>query len=265
MILKTHEDKFKKKLRINSREIYPTSQLVSRLTGMAVQRNKAIVGLNAFAHESGIHQDGILKHRETFEIMRAEDVGWPSNKLVLGKHSGRHAIFHRTEELGIYLTDDQKMRFFDQFKKLADEKKEIFDEDLCILGDQAASEGARVRETYSLKSWHIECGSSSLARVSIEFEKDGKAFKKEIQSRGPVDAAYKAINEIVGVFYKLEHYTISAVTRGEDAFGEVTVRLSNNGRAVTGKGVSQDILEASILAYIDAVNRMQMRQEKSEL
>jgi 2-isopropylmalate synthase len=197
--------------------------------------------------------------------MRAEDVGWPANKLVLGKHSGRHAIFHRTQALGIHLTNEQKERFFEQFKKLADEKKEIFDEDLYILGDAVASAGAQQRTVYRVKNWHVETGSSSPAHVVIELEKSGEVFKKEMSAHGPVDAAYKAINEIAGAAYVLEYYDIAAVTRGEDAFGEVTVKLREKERVFGGKGVSQNIIEASILAYVDAVNKCMMLIDADDL
>lgn len=259
MALAVRHEYFKKKeTNIMSKEIYATSKMVSSLTGIAVQRNKAIVGLNAFAHESGIHQDSILKKRETFEIMRAEDVGWESNVLVLGKHSGRHAMKKHLERIGFVMSDEEIEQFYQDFIQLADKKKEIFNEDILVLARKIKGIAhVEARKRYVLKSWHVESGSGVKSRAEVELEKDEKAMHKQGEAFGPIDALYKAITLIIEKEYTLEMYDIKALTRGKDAFGEVTLKLRDDHRVATGEGTSMDILEASIKAYIDAANKLE--------
>ena len=262
MALKVREKYLGKKTNINVKEIYPTSKMVASLTGICVQRNKAIVGLNAFAHESGIHQDGVLKNRENFEIMRAEDVGWESNVIVIGKHSGRHAISKHLEKLGIKLEDAQLEKFYDEFVKLADEKKEIFDEDLLVIANEITGNRlGRDISCYTLKKWHVETGSDGKPTASIILEKGGKLFEGKDSAPGPIDASYKVINTILGNQHELEHFGISALTRGKDSFGVVIVKLRDGNRLASGKGISLDIIEASINAYVDAVNKIERQAD----
>ncbi|MCM8759108.1 MAG: 2-isopropylmalate synthase [Candidatus Omnitrophica bacterium] len=238
---------------IDTRQIYRTSKLVSSLTGIPVQPNKAIVGDNAFRHESGIHQDGILKYRETYEIMHPRMVGIPESKLVLGKHSGRHALKIRLESLGISPDEDSLNKIFQQFKKLADRKKEINDLDLIALAEQ---ETMPVSEPiYTLEYFHILSGTTTVPSATVRIKKKGQVFEDASLGDGPIDALYKAIDRIVKLSPKLEEYRISAVTGGKDAQGEVTVALTIDKARVVGKGVSTDIIEASAKAYISAINQ----------
>jgi len=256
MAVRTRQDAFPCDTRIDTTQIVPTSKLVSTITGFPVQPNKAIVGANAFAHESGIHQDGVLKHRETYEIMRAEDVGWTANKIVLGKHSGRRAFRARLEELGIEIgSEEQLNQAFARFKELADKKHEIFDEDLFALmaEEPAPSEGERIRLVSTLI--HSETGEAPHAKLTLAI--DGKEYVTESDGSGPVDAAFKAIESLVHSGAELVLYSVNAITQGTDAQGEVTVRLSKGGRIVNGLGADTDIIVASIKAYINALNKLQ--------
>jgi len=255
MAVRTRQDAFPCDTRIDTTQIVPTSKLVSTITGFPVQPNKAIVGANAFAHESGIHQDGVLKHRETYEIMRAEDVGWTANKIVLGKHSGRRAFRARLEELGIEIgSEEQLNQAFARFKELADKKHEIFDEDLFALmaEEPAPSEGERIRLVSTLI--HSETGEAPHAKLTLAI--DGKEYVTESDGSGPVDAAFKAIESLVHSGAELVLYSVNAITQGTDAQGEVTVRLSKGGRIVNGLGADTDIIVASIKAYINALNKL---------
>lgn len=256
MAVRTRQDAFPCDTRIDTTQIVPTSKLVSTITGFPVQPNKAIVGANAFAHESGIHQDGVLKHRETYEIMRAEDVGWTANKIVLGKHSGRRAFRARLEELGIEIgSEEQLNQAFARFKELADKKHEIFDEDLFALmaEEPAPSEGERIRLVATVI--HSETGEAPHAKLTLAI--DGKEYVTEYDGSGPVDAAFKAIESLVHSGAELVLYSVNAITQGTDAQGEVTVRLSKGGRIVNGLGADTDIIVASIKAYINALNKLQ--------
>ena len=261
MAVKTRKDVFPCATRIDTTQIVPASKLVSGITGFPVQPNKAIVGANAFAHESGIHQDGVLKHRETYEIMRAEDVGWRANKLVLGKLSGRNAFKTRLGELGIDLgSEDAINHAFARFKELADKKGEIFDEDLHALAsdEQVTPE----REHYRMVALKVvsETGEVPSARVTLV---SGET-EQTVQTRGdgPIDATFKAIELMVRSKAKMLLYSVNAITTGTDAQGEVTVRLESDGRIVNGLGADTDILVASAKAYINALNKLHSKQRR---
>ncbi len=263
MAVRTRQDAFPCETRIDTRQIVPASKLVAQITGFPVQPNKAIVGANAFAHESGIHQDGVLKHRETYEIMRAEDVGWGTNKIVLGKHSGRNALRTRLAELGItFSSEEQLNQAFARFKVLADKKHEIFDEDLIALVREESATGHQMPERYRLvaSSVHSETGETPRARLVIAV--DGVEHSTESEGAGPVDAAFKAIEALVGSNAELLLYSVNAITQGTDAQGEVTVRLAKEGRIVNGQGADTDIIVASIKAYLNALNRLLIPVER---
>ncbi len=262
MAVKTRRDVFSCDSRIDTTQIVPTSKLVSSITGYPVQPNKAIVGANAFAHESGIHQDGVLKHRETYEIMRAEDVGWSTNKLTLGKLSGRNAFRTRLQELGIVLDNEEMVNdAFARFKELADRKREIFDEDLQALISESVV--AQVSEHYRLISLraHSETGLLPIAQVRLNV--GGKESVAEGQGGGPVDATFKAIEQIVQSGTELQLYSVNNITSGTDAQGEVTVRLSKGGRIVNGQGADTDIVVASAKAYLHALNKLNNEAERA--
>lgn len=261
MAVRTRQDIFTCETRIDATQIVPASKMVSSITGFPVQPNKAIVGANAFAHESGIHQDGVLKHRETYEIMRAEDVGWNANKLVLGKHSGRTAFKARLKELGIEVESEQVLNnAFMRFKELADKKHEIFDEDLhALMSDEMITPES---EHYQLVSsmFHSETGEAPVARLTISV--DGGEQEVQATGSGPVDATFKAIESVAASGSELLLYSVTAITTGTDAQGEVTVRLAKDGRIVNGQGADTDIVVASAKAYIHALNTLYSRQEK---
>lgn len=262
MAVKTRRDVFSCDTRIDTTQIVPTSKLVSSITGYPVQPNKAIVGANAFAHESGIHQDGVLKHRETYEIMRAEDVGWSMNKLTLGKLSGRNAFRTRLQELDIVLENEEMVNdAFTRFKELADRKREIYDEDLQALISESVV--AQVSEHYRLISLraHSETGLLPVAQVRLNV--DGKELVAEEQGGGPVDATFKAIEQIVQSGTELQLYSVNNITSGTDAQGEVTVRLSKGGRIVNGQGADTDIVVASAKAYLHALNKLNNEAERT--
>jgi 2-isopropylmalate synthase len=238
---------------IRTEEIVPSSRLVSTITGYVVQPNKAIVGANAFAHESGIHQDGILKHRETYEIMRAEDVGWKTNKLTLGKLSGRAAFRARLDELGIGIESDEQLNaLFVRFKELADRKSEIFDEDLHAL--VAGHQGSEVIKRFELVELEVTSKTGQVPRAHLVLKVDGKDMPVSQSGSGPVDATFKAIEVLAKSGALLELYQVNAITSGTDSQGEVAVRLNQNGRIVTGQGADTDIVIASAKAYLDALN-----------
>ncbi len=261
MAVRTRKDVFPCHIDIDTREIVACSKLVSNITGFPVQPNKAIVGANAFAHESGIHQDGVLKHRETYEIMRAEDVGWTANRMVLGKHSGRNAFKTRMQELGIEFASEAELNdAFQRFKDLADKKHEIFDEDLQALITEAGAEAEDERvKLVSLKVC-AETGEMPSARVILKIENEeviGTA-----QGGGVVDASLKAIESVVGTQAHLLLYSVNSITTGTDAQGEVTVRLEKGGRIVNGQGADTDIVIASAKAYINAVNKLLISRQR---
>ena len=235
--------------------------MVSSITGFPVQPNKAIVGANAFAHESGIHQDGVIKHRETYEIMRAQDVGWTTNQLVLGKHSGRTAFKQRLSHLGIKIGSEEALNSaFGRFKDLADKKHEIFDEDLIMLATE--NTGNQPSEKFKLISLlaHSETGEAPLANLVLSNE--GEEVYAESNGSGPIDATFKAIENIADSGSSLELYSVNAITRGTDSQGEVGVRLSKDARVVNGTGADTDIVVASAKAYIDALNKLSSSEER---
>ena len=256
MAIRTRQDLFKCDTRINTKEIYRTSQMVSRLMGLEVQVHKAIVGANAFAHESGVHQDGYLKERTTYEIMLPEDVGVPRSKIVLGRHSGRHGFKARCSELGFELTDEQLTELYGKFTELADKKKEIFDEDIMALLDDAMP---RPGETFKLESMQCVSGTG-IPSATVRIIRNGSEELLESSlGDGPVDAVYHAISKATGMEVKLENYSIRAVTGSTDALGEALVRLRDGERVFAGRGVSTDIIEASAKAYISALNNLVAR------
>ena len=254
MAIRTRSDIFKAvKTDINTKEIFKTSRLVSKLTGMLVQSNKAIVGANAFAHESGIHQDGVLKERTTYEIMRPEDVGVTGTKMVLGKHSGRHAFKERLKELGFMLKDSQLEEAFNRFKVLADKKKEVYDEDLESIIDEGIS---KIPEELKLKHFHIESGDRMKPSAVIQIDYKGRLYDSTSIGDGPIDACYKAIDKVIKIGGKLLDYQVKSVTSGKDALGEVSVKIGFKNGVVSGRGASTDIIEASVKAYVNAVNKL---------
>ncbi len=261
MAIKTRADVFNLTTRIDTTQIVASSKLVSTITGYPVQPNKAIVGANAFAHESGIHQDGVLKHRETYEIMRAEDVGWNTNKLTLGKLSGRNAFRTRLKELGIELeSEDAVNAAFTRFKDLADKKSEIFDEDLHALvsGEFVHEES----ENYKLVYLHVASITGEIPHAVLTISDNNHEKNAEADGGGPVDAAFKAIESIASSGAELQLYSVNNITSGTDAQGEVTVRLARGGRIVNGQGADTDIVIASAKAYLNALNKLHSKLEK---
>jgi len=261
MAVRTRRPYFNLDCAIDTTQIVPTSKLVSQITGFAVQPNKAVVGANAFAHASGIHQDGILKARDTYEIMRAEDVGWTANKIVLGKLSGRNAFKQRLEELGIELESEAEVNAaFARFKELADRKSEIFDEDImALVSDEQSSHDQEFYQFVSL-SQHSETGEKPSANIT--FSMGGKEVRSEGQGNGPVDAIVNAIESHTGSGAELLLFSVNAITTGTQSQGEVTMRLSKSGRIVNGVGADLDIVVASAKAYLSALNKLQSKNEK---
>ena len=255
MAVHTRPDVFDCTTNIDTRQIVPVSRLVAGITGFPVQPNKAIVGANAFAHESGIHQDGVLKYRETYEIMRSEDVGWSSNRIVLGKHSGRNAFKTRLQELGItFSSTDNLNDAFERFKLLADKKEEIYDEDLqALVSDSAA---VHAEEYYHLDWLSVTSESNTQPCAKITLRIEDKEHIATAQGSGPVDAAFKAIESMAQSGSELLLYSVNNITTGTDSQGEVTVRLSKGGRVVNGLGVDTDIVIASAKAYVNALNKL---------
>ena len=255
MALRTRKDIYNLDTRINTEQIVPVSRLVSTITGFPVQPNKAVVGANAFAHESGIHQDGVLKFRETYEIMKAEDVGWNTNRLVLGKLSGRAAFSARMEELGITFDNKAEMNTaFLRFKDLADKKREIYDEDLqALVSDVQMGEA---EESYVLVSMDVSTKTGRAPKAELVLRTQGQDHTVESDGSGPVDAVFKAIEKLIHSGTELKLYSVNAITNGTDSQGEVTVRLAKEGRIVNGQGADTDILVASAKAYLNAANIM---------
>jgi 2-isopropylmalate synthase len=257
MALRTRADYFKLETRINTRKLYPTSRLVSHVTGMQVQRNKAIVGQNAFAHEAGIHQDGMLKDRSTYEIMNPQDVGLPQTELVLGKHSGRHALRQRVQELGYHLDETQLQKVFDGFKALADRKKTIYNADIEALAEAQLHHGPAI---WTLEAITVNAGSATIpSAVVCLWHQEGRIERVASLGDGPVDAVFKAIEHITGIELELRDYRIRSVTVGEDALGEALVEASYQGRNLTARAISTDIIEASALAFLQVINRIASR------
>jgi len=259
MAMRTRGDAFGLHTDINTKQILKASRLVSGVTGVAVQRNKAIVGENAFAPEAGVHQDGMLKEKSTYEIMQPEDVGFDRSRLVLGKHSGRHAFHARLEELGIALDEEHFERVFQQFKELADKKKEIFDEDIEAIVREEFEEAPDI---FKLVNFHVSSGTKVIPTATVRLEAGGEVVTDAAIGDGPIDAVYKAIDRITGIPCRLLDYGIRAITGGKDAMGEVTLQVeTEEGLRTHGRGTSTDILEASARAYLVAVNRIAKRKE----
>jgi 2-isopropylmalate synthase len=254
MSLRTRKDFYHADTRVVSEEIMRASRLVTKITGITVQPNKAIVGANAFAHESGIHQDGLLKERTTYEIMRPETVGLIKTHLVLGKHSGRHAFRDRLKQIGYELTDEELNRAFERFKRVADQKKEVFDEDLeAIVSDEVQ----HITEVYILKHFKAESGTGITPTATVEIEINGKSVSRTGTGDGPVDAVYRTIAAITGTKSKLDAYLVKGITGGTDALGEVTVKVEEGGKKVAGHGADTDIISASAKAYVNALNKLE--------
>ncbi len=262
MAVRTRQDLYPIETAIDATHIVPTSRLVSSITGFPVQPNKAIVGANAFAHESGIHQDGVLKHRETYEIMRAEDVGWNTNKLVLGKHSGRAAVNARYEELGIsFDSQEQFNEVFVRFKALADKKHEIFDEDLqALVGNN--SEGD-ISNVYQFEGMEMLCKTGQEPTATLSLIVQGEAQTVTASGAGPVDAVFKAIESVAQSGADLQLYSVNAITSGTEAQADVTVRLDSNGHIVNGVGADIDVIAASAKAYVHALNLLATGKHKA--
>ncbi|MBN8709170.1 MAG: 2-isopropylmalate synthase [Verrucomicrobia bacterium 61-8] len=241
-----------------TREILKTSRIISRMSGLHVARSKAIVGENAFAHSSGIHQDGILKKRETYEIMDPEEVGWGGTELPLTKHSGSHAMKVRLEHLGFHLSDAQVKVVYDRFKDVGDKKKFVYDDDLAALVEDSMTSDS---ETYTLDYIHVTSGSTTVPTATVRLKKGGETLQDSSPGNGAVDAAMQAIDRIVKRHGHLAQYSVEAVTQGRDSLGEVTLKVDfGNGDLITGKGASTDVIEASARAYVNAVNRAEMLQ-----
>ena len=259
MALRTRRDYFGLETGIQTRRLHATSRLVSHVTGIAVQRNKAIVGQNAFAHEAGIHQDGMLKDRSTYEIMRPEDVGVPQTELVLGKHSGRHALRQRVADLGYHLDDDKLEKVYDAFKVLADRKKVIYDADIEALCEQQVHQG-ETQAAWTLEAVTCNAGSATIpSAVVCLWHRDGVVHRDSALGDGPVDAVFKAIERITGIQVVLKDYRIRSVTVGEDAQGEAQVEVEHNGKSLTGRAYSTDVIEASALAFLQVINRLTLQ------
>lgn len=258
MVLRTRHDILPYFTNVATEQLMPSSRLLSTITGIMVQPNKAIVGANAFAHESGIHQHGMMMESSTYEIMTPASVGLSAGALVLGKHSGRHAFKKRLEELGHELDDEMMNRAFGRFKALADLKKEVFDEDL----DALVADESREEEKFKLVLLNVSCGSLSVATATVKMEIDGQVSRAAELGDGPVDATLRAIRKLTKTKAKLEHFHVGSITGGTDAQGEVTMRVSDGKHIVVGKGSSTDIVEASAKAFVHALNRLSSRQKR---
>ena len=259
MALRTRNDFYRVDTRLNSREFYRTSRMVAEAMGMSIPPNKAIIGENAFSHSSGIHVDGFLKERQTYEIMEPTDVGFPESKVILTARTGRHGVFHRIAELGLDLSEKDSDKVYQRFLKVADKKNEIFDEDLvAIMNDEIRNQP----ELCILNSFEVHCETDTPPRATVQLEFAGNVVSESEKGDGPVDAAYKAISAIIGFSPKLHRYEIQAVTEGTNALGKVMVNIEHNQIKVIGKGASTDIIEASIKAYIDGINKLKGIEEQ---
>jgi len=254
MSIQTRKSMLNLSMGVNTKEIYPTSRLVSMITGIVVQPNKAIVGANAFAHEAGIHQDGMLKHRMTYEIMEPEMIGLSSNRLVLGKHSGRHAFRDKLKDLGYDLTNDEVNKLFNKMKELADKRKELLDEDIEAL---VAEEILRIPDVYELAYLNVVSGTVTIPTATVILKIEGKEVQSSGYGVGPIDATYNTIAKMIGTDSRLVRFSVNSITGGMDAQGEVTVRLEENGLVAMGKGTDPDIITASAKAYINGLNRLE--------
>jgi len=254
MAIKTRADVFGIDTHVISEQIYPTSRLLSQVTGLSIPINKPVVGENAFAHEAGIHQDGVLKDKKTYEIMRPEDVGLSSNRLVLGKHSGRHAFAERLKQLGIDLYAVDMNKAFERFKKLADLKKSVYDEDLLAI---VTEDAIRVPERYELSYLNVTSSSMAVPHATVKLKVDGVERMENGTGDGMVDACYNVISKITGISPRLERYAVKAITGGTDALGEVSCLINVDGVTATGQGAHTDIIMASALAYVNALNKLE--------
>jgi 2-isopropylmalate synthase len=268
MAINVRKDILKCYANVNTKEIYNSSKLVSAFTGIIVQPNKAIVGENAFAHESGIHQDGMIKNRNTYEIMTPESVGVNNTKIVLGRHSGRHGLKVRLEELGYHLTDENLNKIYEKFILLADKKKEVYDDDLrTMMGDEIYRED----EFYELDYINVNSGNQSIPTATVRIKTQAENFQESSTGDGPIDALFNAIDRAINTKNQVESYSVRSVTSGKQALGEVTVRIRNDQKSFIGRGVSTDIIEASGKAYLQAINqkekydKMDQNSDKQEL
>ena len=258
MTLNVRKDKFPFKTQIRAEQIYPSSKLLTFITGISVQPNKAIVGENAFAHEAGIHQDGVLKYQQTYEIMTPESVGIPKNKLIMGKHSGRHAFKDRLNDLGTPLDGELLEQAFKAFKVLADKKKNVYDEDIMTIVESLMEKAER----YQFESLHVTSGTEETPKAMVRVKIGGQSREVHETGDGPVDAVYRAIKKITGFKGSLNKYVVNAITGGTDAQGEVLVTLEDDGKTVRGTGAHTDIVVASALAFLSALNRLEYHQQK---
>ncbi len=258
MALKVRQKAHNYYTNITTKEIYPASRLVSQITGIRVQPNKAIVGANAFAHEAGIHQDGVLKERTTYEIMRPEDVGWTGEGMVMGKHSGRHAFRKKLEEMGFHLNDNELQRAFERFKDLCDKKKEVFDDDLyAIVDDEFFAAG----KTFQLVYLHTTSGTSLIPTATVKIRKGDEELMNAAHGDGPIDAVYKAIDGVTNTTVKLLDFSIESATSGKDAIGIVKVKVGNGKRMAKGRGSDTDVVVASAKAYLNALNALLIQED----
>jgi len=265
MFLRMRRDACQMDTNIVANKLYPTSRMVSQLTGLQPQRNKAVVGENAFAHESGIHQDGVLKDRSTYEIIDPRDVGIPENELVLGKHSGRHALGSRLEELGYTVDETTLQRVYDAFKELADKKKNVYDEDIEALLESEL-EAAGGAELWRIESLSYTSGIGTAPQASLALvDSTGERKEGRFTGDGPVDAIYDGLQTLTGVDATLLDYSLRGVSRGRDAQGEVRIEIEHNGRHARGRGVSTDVVEASAKAYLAAINRLRTLERRAAL
>jgi 2-isopropylmalate synthase len=256
MAMRTRFDYYQCTTGINTKRLVPTSRLLTNITGMQVQRNKAIVGRNAFAHEAGIHQDGMLKERSTYEIMRPEDVGLAKTDLVLGKHSGRAALGDRAKALGYQLTGEQLQEVFDNFKRLCDKKKEVYDADIAAIIEQQLH-GLPEVEVWSMVGYKLNASTGTTPTVSLTLRRGSQEVTKEVTAGdGPFDALFIAMEKITGIEVKCRDFSIHSVTVGKDAQGEVTVEIEHDRQIYRGRGVSTDSVEASAIAFLNAINRV---------
>ncbi|HIE51717.1 MAG TPA: 2-isopropylmalate synthase [Armatimonadetes bacterium] len=263
MALKVRPDYYQVHTEIATAELYRTSQLVSKLTGLPVQPNKAIVGANAFRHSAGIHQDGVIKDSRTYEIMRPKDVGWPADeqRLPLSPRSGRHGLQVRLQELGYQVTEEELTRIYEHFLRVADRKKQVFDEDLVAIVEEETS---TVPEIFGLENLYVSTGTHTPPTATVCLNHEGSKIQDTACGDGAVDALYKAIDRITGVPLQLDDYRLRAVTEGQDAIGEAVVRVRDNGLTVVGRGTSTDVIEASAKAYLNALNKvLALRQSRA--
>jgi len=264
MAIRTRSDYFGLHTGIQTKLLVPTSRKLAHVTGLAVPRNKAVVGQNAFAHESGIHQDGMLKHRRTYEIMNPEDVGLPKTEIVLGKHSGRHALRQRVQELGYHLDDGQFQKVFEAFKVLADRKKTVYDADVEALAESQIHRGP-TGAVWTLEAFTTNAGTGTIPMAAVcLWRADGTIIKDAAMGDGPIDAVFKCIERISGIEVKLRDYRVRNITMGEDAQGEALIEVEYQGKSLRGRGVSTDIVEASAHAFLQVINQIAQRRPLDE-